>query len=393
MMHTGLRGKKIAASIIILSVFSMCAPIAQASALPTIVQYAGGGNIGTISNAVLTCTGLKQKLTDALSSGIGALTDYFSGGGDATDTLTGDSPIPGGDTVTGLTSSLSVPINDNNLESSAQAIKKSAAADAASNTTAVQKACWQTVEKAAAQTILKAITKETVNWINHGFHGSPLYIQDTGSFLKGIRKQAIGDFTTTIGFDDKKYPFGKTVAQMLVQQTNSYFEQSAQYSLDKVIAQQTPGATSQDFQVNFANGGWDAFAGQFQEQNNPFGFNMGAQSTIANRISDTNYSPAQDIKDQIQRSGGFLDDKTCITPMDPADTGYSDYSYPNSKCKQWETETPGSIIVKKLDDTIAAPTSQLVDGKDITSDLTAILNALLAQGVKYSLKNIDTSKL
>ena len=177
------------------------------------------------------------------------------------------------------------------------------------------------------------------------------------------------------------------VAQGLISDTSRYFDQAATYSLDGVIAEQVPGATTLDFQNNFANGSWDAFGAQFQQQNNPIGFSLSAQNELSKQISDTFYSSAQDVKDQLQRNSGFLDDKTCIDPEDDS------LAYPDTKCKKWETETPGSVIVKKLDDTLGSPTEQLSLGKDITTDLIAIVNALLNQGVKYSLKNIDTSKL
>ena len=284
--------------------------------------------------------------------------------------------------LTGIDTSLnSIKSNTN----SAQASSKTTAA--ATNNATNQTTCFQKIERAAAQVVLKTLTKDTITWINSGFHGKPLYIQDTSTFLKQIRDQEVGTFTTNLLSDAGKYPFGKLVAKGLISDTNSYFEKADQYSLDKVIAEQVPGATPLNFQQNFGNGGWSAFSAQFNDQNNPIGFSLAAKSALASRIGDTAYSPAQDIKDQLKRNSGFLDLKSCVNPAN------SDLEYPDPTCKQWQTDTPGSVIVNKLDSTLNSPLEQLSLGNDITTDLIAVINAVLNQGVKYSLKQINTNSL
>ena len=259
---------------------------------------------------------------------------------------------------------------------------------AATNANANQTDCLDKVERAAAQVVLRSVTKDTVNWINSGFHGQPLYVQDTTAFLNNIRKRSLSDLTNAIGLDPNKFPFGKTVAQQLINSTNNYFEQADAYTLNQVIAQQVPGANSTDFTKNFANGGWTAFSAQFNEGNNPYGFSFAAAQTLATRTSDTSQnSPTGLVLQQLARNGGFLDSKSCVNPAN------DDLEFPDPTCKQWQTDTPGSIIVSKLENTLNIPEQQLGLGQNITTDTVAIINALLSQGVKYSLKQINTNTL
>ncbi len=369
-------------SLCLTSMLFSSAPIAQAVVKPplaeSVLKASGSGTIGAITSAVASCVILEAGLR---SANLGVLKDY-SGGGTA-GTVVGTATGVAGTITSEIEDATAVPVSDAKVQKTVTDIQKANAVTAKSASTDTQKNCWRSIEKAAAQIILRMITMETINWINSGFNGSPLYVQDTGSFLKQIRNETIGDFTGTIAFDPEKYPFGKIVAQGIINDVNGYFEQNAQYSLNRVIARQVPGATDVDFQANFGNGSWDAFGAQFQQQNNPFGFNFYARNELAIRIQDTGYSPAQDIKDQIMRSGGFLDLRSCVDPVD------YDASDPNARCRQWQTETPGSVIVNQLNTTLNQPMQQLSLGDDITADMIAIIDALLNQGIKYGLSKIE----
>jgi hypothetical protein len=404
MMITSASSKKIVGTFLVATFFMIAAPSAQAIALPPLAGTISA-DVGPIAKQIAKCVQQDKKLQEAAKSGWSAIKNFFGGGGsdtgDVTGNVTGDTvPDPGGTPTTLDTSTTStidtgsitgggtVPVSDaaiqktvDQIQKTTKAIEEAVSVSSKTDETQDSKNCWLTIERMAAQIVLKEITKSTLNWINSGFHGKPAYIQDPGAFLAGIRKQTIGDFTGAIAYDSVKYPFGKIVAQGLINDTQDYFEKSAQYSLDNVIAEKVPGATHVDFQQNFANGSWDAFGAQFSTNNNPIGFNLSAQSELSKRIQDTGYSKAQDIKDQIQRNQGFLDDKLCVDPAN------SDLEFPDTRCRKWETQTPGSVIVSKLNDTLGSPMEQLSLGKDITTDMIAIINALLNQGVKYSLKN------
>lgn len=332
-----------------------------------------------------------------------------------------------GTTTIGGSSTNSVPITVSNDSNEA----KKTAASTASTTNKLN--CWNLVEKAAAQVILKELTLATINWINHGLdNGDPLFPKDTGSFLKSIGDQEVKRFVNVIGFDSKNYPFGRMVAQSLIGNLSSTFEQRSRYSLNEVIGHQYPGMTSADFQRDFGYGGWDAFLAQSFTNNNPYGFAMEAQDIIGSRIGDTAYSPAQDIKDQLASSGGFLSTRKCVDPRnyDPnASTAEMDAAnaanaraadrlakdpnnqalrealaqadqasaeatanyYKIAHCNRSEVQTPGSVISSTLNKALSTPFDQLALGQDLTSSLTAIFDTLVNHFMQKGLTYLSST--
>lgn len=347
---------------LVLIVFgSFGAHVKQASAdLTSLV----GGETGPAVGAAISCN--KDAIHSGLSNLFGKDKPTSSAGGKG-----------GNTTETGQ----SVPVQDESVKKNTER-----AAEEAAKTTK-KLTCTNAIARAVSQTILKELTVSTINWINSGFQGGgPLYIGDTETFLKNIGDQSVKQFASVIGFDPVNYPFGKMVVQGLIQATSTTFESAARYSLNNVISQRYPGMTSADFAADFTVGGWDAFLSQTEWQNNPIGFSQHASETLASRTADTNYSPAQDIRDQIQRNGGFLDLKKCLKPRD-----YDPNSTDSSKnaCQQWMNQTPGSVVQSTLNKALGSPFDQLGLGQDLSTDLTAIFDALINHFVQKGLNALS----
>jgi hypothetical protein len=280
-----------------------------------------------------------------------------------------------------LSNAQAVPVTNKTIEDNA---KKTAAATAA---TTKKLTCTNAIERAAAQTILKQMTISTVNWINSGFQGGgPLFLGNPTAFFKNIQDQIVKDFSARIGFDNLNYPFGRMVVKQLADDLANTFESHARYSLNQVVGQQVYGATSASFFADFSTGGWDAFLALTSFNNNPYGFNMAARDELAYRIADTNYTPARDIMDQLTRNGGLLDLKKCVDPAN-----FDPETMPNSACRYWENQTPGSVISSQLNMALGSPFRQLELGQDLNADLTAIFDALANQLVSKGLRSLSTS--
>jgi hypothetical protein len=304
----------------------------------------------------------------------------------------------------------SVPVSDvDNLKANSQAA-------ASSEATTRKLTCTNAIEKVVAQIVLKKLTLATVNWINRGFQGGgSLFPKDPSSFFQELHDQLVQKFVLSIGFDPKNYPFGRIVLQSLINNISSTFEMNAAYSLNQVIAWQYPGMDNYDFRLDLAIGGWDAFLAQQLSNNNPYGFMFAAQDELAARTQYTSYSPAQDLQNQLTRSGGFLDLKRCVAPLSatgedaPAiaaqarkdlekvqltpgnEEAINSYKLliEQHTCVRWETQTPGSIISSSLTEALGSPFRQLELGQDLTTSLTAIFNALTNQLVHKGLSYIS----
>jgi hypothetical protein len=447
-----LAQQKFVAGFLVFAMMCAVSPIAAlaATAGATNTDQSRGGTsieglaqdtIGAVAAAAIACN--KQRI----QSGIKSL--FTSAAQDATQTAA-DEVVA---STTGTNPNQLVHLS---ATSSTDAAIKSIAASADAQT---EKAtCTNAIEKAAAGVILRQLTISTVNWINHGLNGNPFYATDTGSVLKSVGDSSIKSLNQVIGFDSKNYPFGQSVARSLALQLGSSFEQASKYSLNQVIAQQYPGMTNADFQRNFAIGGWDAWLAQTALNNNPFGFSMQAESVASSRLQDTAYSPGQDLRDQLLRSGGFYDQKVCADPnynnnaglaasnaattvtqekataarnLDSqaadalaiaqasgnaaaiaaararlaaadatsaqADTELTAAIASNAAvvktaaCQKWTVQTPGSVIAHALTSSLDTTNNQLINGQDLSTDITAIFDALTNQLVNKGLSSLTSN--
>lgn len=278
----------------------------------------------------------------------------------------------------------------------------------------LKQTCLDKIARAAAQTVLKEITAQTVDYINHGFKGEPLFVRNPQSFFKSIADREIGGFANLFQ-DQRKYPFGKSFIQGYIGSVKRTFAQNAEYSLYKALA---PGITPQDYYRDFSRGGWDAwFATTQLPQNNPYGFSIMASNELGARLQGTTQSEAQNIRNELQQGLGFLSPKRCVdanfTPW-PAterteavvraemqaaeDAVPPDPNYPGGNpdaiaaadkpfldeivshtCQREEVTTPGGIIANQLTTTLGSPLRQLELSNDLDSSLQAIFDALLNQ--------------
>jgi len=161
--------------------------------------------------------------------------------------------------------------------------------------------------KAIARKLIDKMTQATINWINSGFRGKPLFIENPKSFFEDIVKTEIKGFVGDIGYDKIKFPFGKDYALSLIEQTKSTFEQNSAYSLSKMYS-----ASELEYQKNnFSAGGFNRLLMNTQlPQNNFLGFGMMADGELTERLTGPQ-SPVQKVKDKVSQGLGFLSQEKC----------------------------------------------------------------------------------
>lgn len=286
--------------------------------------------------------------------------------------------------------------------------------------------CLKKIARAAAQTLLRKVTQATVNWINTGFKGSPAFVQNPGRFFESIADEELMSLTAQIQIVS---PFGKDIARNLITSLQANFSMYAQYSLDKVIGS----AQAQQFQADFAVGGWDGWLAMTQlPQNNQIGATIITGDELSRRLAGYQTSKIQDIKTDLQNNFGFLSLKVCVEPSDyeepPADWNKSEdmiiaglptpdasnntgsyepfdgASYNQADinaakerlrkytCTYEETRTPGGVLSHQLNSALDIPTNSLINSEDLDASLTAIFDALLNQMMQKGLSSLaDTS--
>ncbi|PIR68352.1 hypothetical protein COU49_01385 [Candidatus Nomurabacteria bacterium CG10_big_fil_rev_8_21_14_0_10_35_16] len=165
-----------------------------------------------------------------------------------------------------------------------------------------------------AKKFLEQTTTSTINWINTGFHGRPLFVENTESFFKDIAKSEIRDLVDTIGYNSLYFPFGRQTALQTIDAYKAQFESNAQYSLSKVI---NDPALLMSYRNNFNIGGWNGFLINTQyPQNNYLGFQLMLNDEKARRLEGTVQSKADKVQTALQQGLGFLSQQTC--PSNPS---------------------------------------------------------------------------
>lgn len=294
--------------------------------------------------------------------------------------------------------------------------------------------CSKAIGRYIAKQMMDKITQDTINWINTGFKGEPAYIKNPESMFKSIADKEMYAFTSLIGFDRTNFPFGVQTARALIDSYTRTFEQNAQFSLNQYVAT----GDANTFYTDFRSGGWSAWnAMVLFPQNNPVGFNLISTNYIAQKTYDPTYkNEIQKIQQEVQMTGGFLNQKKCVLSKAGAGYEYNGEETPLSEgefeviaaqlkaeytqqqdlngdgqvasmgavnealshiCDRWEVVTPGKAISDQLTNALGTPLKSIEMADDLNKSLAAIFDALLNQLYKKGLSELtkltDTSAL
>ena len=170
------------------------------------------------------------------------------------------------------------------------------------------------VLKAVAKRLLAEMTKATVNWINSGFHGEPLFLKNPQSFFSDIAKSELQTIVDTFGYNELLYPFGRQFALNAITSYKNQLNYNAQYSLSTVM-----NSAQIRLMQNFSYGGWNGFLINTQyPQNNYLGFNMIATEALARNIQGSSLSSVKTVQTALQQGMGFLSPQMCPASINPS---------------------------------------------------------------------------
>lgn len=221
--------------------------------------------------------------------------------------------------------------------------------------------------------LLNQITQSTVNWINSGFHGSPLFVQNPESFFGNIEQTAIKGIVNQVGYDPLQ-PFGKQFALNIINQYRASSTQDMQYSLSQLTKDPT---TLNNYQTNFFYGGWNAFLVNTQyPQNNYLGYTMKMSNTLYGQTTTGNTgNPVQNLAQKAQtllsQGNGFLSPTMCPPNINPNyNTLTNEFNPP--------TFTPDANTVNSIPD--CQPKPDTASGCANETDIDAAMNADMTAG-------------
>ncbi len=275
----------------------------------------------------------------------------------------------------------------------------------------IAKAIVRETLKAVARKALAEMTKSTVNWINTGFHGAPLFLENPGSFFQDVAKSEIKDLVSIIGYDSIRFPFGKNYLLGVIGSYKRQLSDNLEYSMSRIT---NDPYELQRYRVDFNYGGWDTFLVNTQyPQNNAIGFDMLVTKELAINLDGTTRTATQKVNDALQQGQGFLSPQVCksdpsksqLNPFnkpsfDPSTVPYdearaaSDPTYRSLyksavdaaranfdmqyACPEGlATTTPGSVVASKIIGAMNKPEEQASLNAALGNSLATIFDALL----------------
>ena len=212
-----------------------------------------------------------------------------------------------------------------------------------------------------ANTMLRKVTAQTVNWINSGFQGSPAYVRNPNQFFLSVADQEASRFLSGTELNALCSPFRAQVRLALVR---NHLDDQQNFSCSLGILRNN----YDQFMGDFSQGGWDGWFELTQnDQNNPIGAYRQAQNRLTTNIGN------QQIKfqDQLKWSGGFLSWETCPEGLD------RDPSDGQGDCwVEKQTNTPGKLIADTLHTNVSIGTKRLEASDEIDEVISALFNQL-----------------
>lgn len=217
-----------------------------------------------------------------------------------------------------------------------------------------------------AKSIISSMISSLIKWINSGFKGSPMFVQDLEGFLRNAADIAIGDYIQELGgplsFLCDPFKLDVQIAVALeYQKLREGTPLAGKCTLSGVL--KNIESFTSGTQGSFANGGWDAW---FDITSNPtkytpYGATLAAQNSAYIRILNTKNEEAA----KINWGSGFLSGEICNI-----------VSGPGVQKEECFISKPGKVIQEALSFNIDSGRQSLISADEIDEILAALLGQL-----------------
>ena len=230
----------------------------------------------------------------------------------------------------------------------------------------VDKAGW-----ILAKMIIRGIMQSTIQWINNGFQGNPLYIANPEAFFRTVADQALGEVLSRY-LPQICEPFQINIRKELLLRRASFDSQIRCTLSDAInnIEGFVDGTRNQYGQL----GGWREWNIMYTDTaSNPYGASllMGAKLSADINAGQNHY------QEQLTLGDGFLNlpEPACAKRVEEANNGRTNLKE-LAKCN---TVTPGHVIAYQLDHTLGLGNDSLVAADEIGEVVDALISQLTIQ--------------
>lgn len=215
---------------------------------------------------------------------------------------------------------------------------------------------WDQAGWCLVNSIIESIGAATVNWINSGFQGNPVFVDDPTQFFTDLADLEAGMFINELSGGFLCSPIQDIVRLNLINNYNnsiSPFANQAQCTF-------SGGAENLESFMSGESFSWDDWMSYTQSpQNNPFGATIMSQIELDSRIASS-----------LGLQSNILD----------WGNGYLSIKDPETK----KITTPGTLIDKQINDRIGSGQRRL----EIADEFDEVVSALVEQLIKIAISEM-----
>lgn len=303
----------------------------------------GGVSFSGVSGSILACANVGGKITSAISG-------LFKKGAKKAGSKLGS--------LFGSVTGQQVPTTDSTAQEKLETANN-------------KESCLDAIAYSIAKQALGQVTNKTLNWVNTGFGGNPLYVRNIDSFLGSIKNDEIRNY---IGIADN---INKGNGDAVGSSVTSKIIEMVTGRPSSVSTPTTQSELKYDaFTKDFSSGGWNAWYNMTQLGENPIAAILSTSQQLGKNIEEQQ----QSTKNELANGGGFLSQKQCVewAKIDPDDDASSYQNADGSpKCLKFETVTPGSVIGAQIQTVTNSGTRQLEAADELNEVLGAFFDSLL----------------
>lgn len=278
--------------------------------------------------------------------------------------------------------------------------------------------CFNGIAITLARNQLTSMTRYTMNWVNTGFNGDPMYIRDITSFTNNLERNVLETGINILTSPNEAYPYGSDFSRSAIYGYNSggsfrsgngNFLSSLTSDLGNFItdpkgyysdsALERAKNINNVFSDDFSSGGWNGWLALTQrDQNNPLGFTIQASQSL----EDQQTTEIENTKEEIATNNGFFSQKKCVLWNVIDEDGlhiFNDNAYgfetttspdENDECAKEEVVTPGSLIKDKVSTYTTSGERQLELADTINEALNSLFTALLTRFQDQGLASLSS---
>ncbi len=320
---------------------------------------------GLAANAVGCSAG--QILGNIVQSGVSA--------------VVGSLKSTGTGAASGITSGLTeqvVPVSDSKTRTNTAKVANKETGGGQQNildaVTGVTDVSWDAIGFCLANAAIHYVAQSTVNWINSGFEGNPVFVDNPGQFFKDIADVEAGGFIDELGLGFLCSEFAPKVRIALV---NNYvgknYNDRAKCSFTNAERNLT------GFINDYRQGGLQNYV-EFVSNpaNRAQSSYLMAQDELNRRVQSRTSAATQ----ELNWGQGILSFKDCANAPEKIVNGKRVKD--TSKCK---TTTPGNIIEGQIESTLNLPKDRLSIADEFDEVIVALVNYLIKTALSDTLKN------